>query len=66
MYGYKDWRNPKKTKKINKIKGNDNHRRGLRPRPTGARSASVVMVVGSFDFIDLLCVFLGFRQSLYP
>ena len=50
----------------NKIKGNDNHRRGLRPRPTGARSAPVVMVVVSFDFIDFLCVFLGFRQSLYP
>ena len=44
-------------KKINKIKGN-NHRRGLR--------APVVMVVVSFNFIDFLCVFLGFRQSLYP
>ena len=54
------------TKKINKIKEKNNHRRGLRPRPTGARSAPVVMVVVSFDFIDRLCVFLGFRQSLYP
>ena len=45
----------KHKQKINKIKGNDNHRRGLRPRPTGAWSAPVVMVAVSFDFIYFYC-----------
>ena len=47
------------TKKINKIKGNNNHnhRGAAEPGP---------MVAVSFDFIDFLCVSTGFHQSLYP
>ena len=59
----KSWEN---TKKINKIKGNNNHNHWGAPRPCGARPMAAPMVVVSFHFIDFLRVFLGFRQSLYP
>ena len=54
------------TKKINKIKGNNNHNHRGAPRPCGARPKAAPMVFVSFSFIDFLYVFTGFRQSLYP